>query len=153
MLQVIKVFLSVSHNNSYSHKQSTIAWEQFKATSSSGTVSEQLGNNRAEMIKKNRHYFQAISDIILTCCQQDTALHGHRETADSMNRGNFLEILSLLSKNDPIVADRLCIVPQNALYTSHNIQNTIINIMGSIVRQRICTSVQRAAGILFITSR
>ncbi len=79
------------------HTSSTIAWEQFKATSSSGTVAEQLGNNRAEMIKKNIHYFQAISDTILTCSQHDIALRGHRETTDSMNRGNFLEILSLLS--------------------------------------------------------
>ena len=107
-------------------------------------MSEQLGSNRSEMVKKNRHHFQAISDVILTCCRQDIALRGHRETADSLNRGNFLEILSLLSKYDPIVADRLCRGPQNALYTSHNIQNAIINIMGSIVRQHISTSVQKA---------
>ena len=67
----------VSHNNSYSHRQSVIAWEQFKATSSSGTVAKQLGSNRAEMIKKNRHYLQAVSDILLTCCKQDIALRGH----------------------------------------------------------------------------
>lgn len=130
-----------SHNNSYLHRQS---WEHFKTASSTGTVSEQLGSNRYEMIKKNRHYFQAICDVILTCCRQDIALRGHRETADSLNRGNFLDILSLLSKYDPIIADRLCRDPQNALYTSHNIQNAIINIMGSYVRQQISTSVQKA---------
>ena len=30
----------LSHNNSYTHTQSVVAWEQFKATSSSGTVVE-----------------------------------------------------------------------------------------------------------------
>ena len=55
-----------------------------------------------------------------------------------------MEILSLLSKYDPIITDRLSRGPKNALYTSHNIQNTIINIMGSIVRQCISTAVQSA---------
>ena len=32
-------------NNSYSHTQSVVAWEQFKAMSSSGSVAEQLGSN------------------------------------------------------------------------------------------------------------
>ena len=79
----------LSHNNSYTHTQSVVAWEQFKATSSSGTVVEQLGNDRSE---RNRHYFHPISDVLLTCCKQDIALRGHRETDDSLNRGNFLEI-------------------------------------------------------------
>lgn len=86
------------------------------------------------MIRKNRHYFKAICDLILTCCRQDIAIRGHRETADSTNRGNFL---TLLSRYDPVVGDRLNRGPANALYTSHNIQNTIINIMASIVRQYI----------------
>lgn len=133
----------LSHNNNYSHTQSMVAWEQFKATQSSGSVVEQLGNNRSEMIKKNRHYIQAVSDALLTCCKQDITLRGHRETAESLNRGNFIE-MSLLSRYDPIVADKLHRGPRNALYTSHNIQNTIINIMGSIVRKRICTSFHRA---------
>lgn len=134
----------IAHNNSFSHKQSVVAWEQYRATSSSGTVVEQLGSNRSEMIKKNRHYFQAICDLILTCCRQDIALRGHRETNESSNRGNFLEFLLLISRYDPIVDDRLRRGPGNALYISHNIQNTIINIMASLVRRTICTSIQKA---------
>ena len=64
----------LSHNNSYTHKQSVITWEQFKVTLSSGTVAEQLGNNRSEMIEKNRHYMKAVSDVLLTCSQQDPTL-------------------------------------------------------------------------------
>ena len=42
----------LSHQKSYSHKQSEIALGQFKYTSSSGSVPEQLGSNRVELIKK-----------------------------------------------------------------------------------------------------
>ena len=51
-----------------------------------------------------------------------------------------MEILSLLSRYDPIVAERLTRGPSNALYTSHNIQKEIITIMGTVVRQ--CIHVQ-----------
>ena len=61
-----------------------------------------------------------------------------------MNQGNFLAFLSLLSRYDPVVADRLSKGPKNAQYTSHNIQNTILNIMGTKVRQYISTAVQKA---------
>ena len=128
----------ISHDISYSHKQSVIAWEQFKAisSSSSGSVADQLsGSVRSEMVKKNKHYVQAIADVLLTCTRQDIA---HRETDQSLNRGNFLE------RFDPIVANRLQRGPQNALYTSHNIQNTFINIVATLVRKRICTSIERA---------
>ena len=97
-----------------------------------------------KMIKKNRHYIQAVSDVLLTCCKQDIAICGHRETDESTNRGNFMELVTLLSRYDSVVCDRLRKGPRNSLYTSHGIQNTIISIMGSIVRQQICTSVQRA---------
>lgn len=78
------------------------------SSSASGSVADQLaGSNRSEMIKKNRHYISAIVDMLLTCTRQDIALRGHRETDESLNRGNFLEILSLVSRFDPVVANRL----------------------------------------------
>ena len=38
----------LGHNNCISHKQSAVAWEQFKVTSKTGSVAEHLGSNRAE---------------------------------------------------------------------------------------------------------
>ena len=70
-----------------------MAWDQSKSTSVTGTVSEQLGNKRSEMIKNNRHYITAVSDVLLTCCEMEIALRGHCETAESLNRGSFIEII------------------------------------------------------------
>ena len=81
------------HNNSISHKSCVVAWDQSKSTSVTGTVSEQLGNKRSEMIKNNRHYITAVSDVLLTCCEMEIALRGHCETAESLNRGSFIEII------------------------------------------------------------
>ena len=93
------------------------------------------------MIKNNRHYITAVSDVLLTCCKIEIALRVHRETAESLNRGNFIEILLFLSCYVSIVQDRLHKGPRNALYTSHDIQNTIIHIMSQIVCQKISNDV------------
>lgn len=131
--------------NCFSHKQAVVAWEQFKATSTTGSVAEQLGSNRAEQIRKNRHYIKTVAEVLLLCSRQEMSFRGHDESSESLNKGNFKEILTLVAKHDPVVAERLFHGPRNAVYTSPRIQNDIINIMASIVRQQICTSVQKAA--------
>ena len=74
----------------------------------------------------------------------EIALCGHHETAESLNRGNFIELLLLFSRYDRRVQEQLQKGPRNALYTSHDIQNTIIHIMSQIVRQKISNDVHRA---------
>ena len=133
-----------THNNSLSHKSSIVAWEQFKSTLNTGSVAEQLGSNRAQQIQRNRHYIKTVAEVLLLCSKQEIAFRGHDESSESHNKGNFKEILSLVAKHDPVVAERLFHGPRNAVYTSPKMQNDIINIMARIVRQKICTSVQEA---------
>ena len=130
-----------THNNCFSHKESMVAWEQFKSTATTGSVAEQLGSNRAEQIKKNRHY---IKTVALLCSKQELALRGNNESSESLNKGNFKEILTLVARHDPVVADRLFHGPKNAIYTSPIVQNEIINIMANIVRRQISTLIQKA---------
>ena len=51
--------------------------------------------------------------------------------------GNFLAILALLAKHDPIVAEKICLGPKNAKYTHHSIQNAILDIMKEMVLEQI----------------
>ena len=133
-----------THNNCFFNKESMIAWEQFKSTATTGSVAEQLGSNRAEQIKKNRHYIKTVAEVQLLCCKQELSLRGHDESSESLNKGNFKEILALVAKHDPVVADRLIHGPKNAIYTSPKVQNDVINIMANMVIHQICTSVQKA---------
>ena len=107
-----------THNNCFSHKESMVAWEQFKSTATTGSVAEQLGSNRAEQIKKNRHYIKTVAEVLLLCSKQELALRGNNESSESLNKGNFKEILTLVARHDPVVADRLFHGPKNAIYTS-----------------------------------
>ena len=62
----------------------------------------------------------------ITVCEnsyQEITMRGHREDDMSTNKGNFLEILSLVAKHDEVVKSRLNFFPRNAQYTSPKIQN------------------------------
>lgn len=133
------------HANCYSHKQAVVSWNQYKLNLKQGTlISEQLSSARADQIGENRHYIKTVAEILLLCSKQDIALRGHRESVESANRGNFLEILQLLARHDPIVRRRISNGPKNATYTSPDIQNALLNVMGNLVRKRICAEVQKA---------
>ena len=82
--------------------------------------------------------------VLLLCALQEIGLRGLRECADASNWGNFLEILALVASHDPIVQQRLQQGPRNAVYTSAEIQNTPLHIMGEMVREKICQEVKDA---------
>ena len=84
-----------------------------------------------------------VAEVLLLHSRQEISFRGHDESSESLNKGKIKEILSLVAKHDPVVAEIFFHGPRNALHTS-KIQNDIINIMANMERQQICTSVQQA---------
>ena len=110
------------HNTSERHHHAMLAWRDYEANvSQNRSIGSVLNKQRAEQVVKNRHYIKTLLQIIKYCAFQEVAMRGHREV-DAKNKGNFLELLSLVSEHDPVVKSRLQDGPKNALYTSHGIQ-------------------------------
>jgi len=84
------------------------------------------------------HYIKTIAEVILLCAKQELALRGHKESSKSLTRGNFLEILSLVAHHDPIIKEKLQEGAQNAKYTSPEIQNSLLEVLGGITWDTIC---------------
>ncbi|GFV86578.1 probable ATP-dependent RNA helicase DDX20 [Trichonephila clavipes] len=84
----------------------------------------------------------------LFLAKQNLALCGHREDDPSTNRGNFLELVHLLAKYDPVLREHLVRIKmgQNSslTYMSPQIQNEFIEILGNKVCQVIVAHVQKA---------
>lgn len=59
-------------------------------------------------------------------------------------QGNFLEVLKLVADHDVVIKERIRNNPHNATYTSPEIQNPLLEVMGDIVRDRICEAIQDA---------
>ena len=97
------------------------------------------------MVIGNQHYIKSLCGIIVLCAKQDLPLRGHRESDDSPNQGNVLEILKLLAKHDQLIKEKLQSMPSNASYKSPEIQNTLLQVMGNLVRKSICQEIKKAS--------
>ena len=133
------------HDKCSTHLKAMVAWSQYKLNAKHNTsIAERMESSRAQAISNNRHYLKALIEVILFCAVQEISLRGHTESCEAPNQGNVLEILHLLAAHDPIVQQRLEKGPRNALYTSAEIQNTLLHIMGGLVRKKVCTEVKDA---------
>jgi len=133
----------MKHAESGSHVDAMTLWEQYCVSQTSGSVvSQQFVANRM-WVDRNRKYLSRIIDAILFLSQQGLALRGDSETDDSRNRGNFLELLTYTASVDPQFQTMFIKMPSNATYTSPDIQNELINIAATHIREDICHDVNK----------
>lgn len=103
-----------------------------------GNVINQLNNDASQsFIERNRQHLMVVIDLVLFCAKQEIPLRGHRENPDSLNKGNFLELLNLVSKYDPEIKRRLDELPNNGKLLHHDIQNDILEIAASLLIKKI----------------
>lgn len=127
-----------------SHKAAMETWAEFKLREKSNTnIGNLLNEGHNKLVKENRHYVKAIVKVLRMTATQKIAQRGHREGPSSMNRGNFLATLHLISEYDKIVEAKLS-GPRNAKYTHPAIQNEILHIMADTVRDAIRSDIEPA---------
>ena len=127
------------------HRGAMLAWEQSKRNASCGTsVAHRLETGRLQQIQNNRQHLRTIIQALLFCAHQEIAFREHDEWENSTNRGNFIELLQLLAMHDTVVMERIKDGPRNAMYTSSQVQNLLLNIMANMVRNTTCSAVQSA---------
>lgn len=131
------------HNASASHRLAMEGWCEFKEREKSGSrILTHLDAGHDEVVKENRRYMQAVVEALRFTACQTIGQRGHRENEQSVNRGNFLELLHVLGKFDTTVSNRLSSGPGNAKYVHHDIQNEVIDTMASMVREQISNEVK-----------
>ena len=129
------------HEQSAYHKNACIEYQTLKAslTFPETTVQYKINSQNKDMYDKNLRLLRMIVESVILCGKQNIPLRGHRDdsTSTASNKGNFWAILNLLASHDKELADHLKNAPKNATYTSKTIQNEIIDIIGSHIRNQI----------------
>ncbi|XP_076372827.1 uncharacterized protein LOC143257672 [Tachypleus tridentatus] len=133
-----------SHDNSAGYKFAMHVWTEFKLQKTKGArIQHAFNTNHAKTVEENRHDIRAVIDALLyTVCQKE-AQRGHREGSQSDNKGNFLELLDMISRYDEIVKKKLS-GPGNAKYMHHDIQNELLDIIAGMIRKDISKEVMEA---------
>jgi hypothetical protein len=94
----------------------------------------------------NRKYIGRLSGVMQLLMRLGLAVRGHRESEESLHRGNFRELIELIRKTDTFLDDQVISRPGNAHYMSPESQNEMIDAIGDEV---LCTIVKEATAAEF----
>ncbi|KAK1377465.1 zinc finger MYM-type protein 1-like [Heracleum sosnowskyi] len=109
-----------------SHNNAVIAIELF--TKQKGSIVTALSKQTDEIMSAYRKRLEASITAIRWLLLQGLPFRGHDESENSMNRGNFISLLALLSEHDPEYSKVvLKMAPGNCQLTSSIVQKDIIN--------------------------
>ena len=132
------------HEKSEGHINAMFAWgEHKKAILTDSSILDALNEAYNKKVQENRKYIKTVAEVLLLTSTQNIAQRGHRETEGADNRGNFLEILEMIAKHDPVVQKKMK-GKQNAKYTSSVIQNEILECLANMVRDEIIREVKES---------
>ncbi|KAI6657242.1 hypothetical protein LOD99_11146 [Oopsacas minuta] len=126
-----------NHNGTIVHHSAMTAWTLAKTQKNS--IASQLSLSHKAQVEKNRAHLRTISETILFLGKQNIPLRGHDEAESSINRGNFLEILALRAKDNKDLLGSL--FSHRIKYTSPQIQNELISIIGRLIQEQIVKEV------------
>ena len=128
------------HQESADHNlNSQRATAFLSSTQTNKSVAELLSKAYAEKLERNKYILTSILKIIHLCGRQNISLRG-----DSEEKSNFHAFLLSRAETDSKLKFHLNNAPGNATYTSPQIQNTLIKLIGCQLQSTLCNSVHEA---------
>ena len=137
----------LKHEKSTLHRNAMAQWHERRLAGSKGKqyqVDNLLSTQDDRVILANRRYVKSLAEVVILCAEQNIAFRGHDESEGSSNPGNFRAIVELLSRHDHDLKRRMEFLPACVNYKSPEIQNELIELLGSMIRERICREVQQS---------
>lgn len=131
------------HAKAEHHVNAMVAWTEYKRGVENNTsLLQAMDKQYQKKVEENRKYIKTIADVLLCTATQNIAQRGHCESENSSNKGNFLAIMELIAKHDPLVKRKM--EHSNAKYTSHMIQHEILEVLAEMVRKEIIEEVKQS---------
>uniref|UniRef100_A0A8C3T1M7 DUF4371 domain-containing protein n=1 Tax=Chelydra serpentina TaxID=8475 RepID=A0A8C3T1M7_CHESE len=119
-----------THDTVALHRYSMESWAEFKLRKEKVSKTTTKKNSaHAKAVEENREFMRAVVESL---CHT------------SFDRGNFLEVLRLLSNFNSVVKKKLSDGPGNAEYVHCDIQNEVMDIMANMIRKQISEEVKAA---------
>lgn len=121
-----------------------LKWKEHVTREKQGKTVKELVSSL--QIEKNRYYIESIFDVIKFLVINEVPFRGTNDNDDKItySRGKFQALLAYTIEKDQKLKDIAKTIPENAKYTSPEIQNNIIHDMASISRDRILSMVKNS---------
>lgn len=142
-----------NHERSTNHRRCYMKWREMERSLKKSTdIASRLDS---ELIKKTQHWkelLQRILSVVLLLAERGLPFRGESSKIGDTNNGNFLGILELLSKYDPLLREHVTKVRQSqeegkglqAHYLSPESQNDFIEACSARVTQAILEERKRS---------
>ena len=138
-----------NHEQSNYHLEAYKKWKTFDATERIDILFSRARREEVqrhnEQVRQNRKTLKAISEAVLFLSKQELAFRVHDESNDSLNKGNYRELLECFAKLDSVF-ERLLHreLPEgervhSGVFTgvSSEIQNDLIECIDSVIQDQI----------------
>jgi hypothetical protein len=95
-----------------------------------------------EQVGINRRLIALMIHVVCFLGKQELAFRGHRENNESLNKGNYLELLELLAQEEQLLKEHLL---SSAIFkgTSKMIQNNLIECVTSVLNSKFFNEIQK----------
>lgn len=144
------------HERSDEHIRCLEKWKTMSTNLKfNSNIDQHIIDQKEKESKKWYDMLLRLFDITLFLAKQNLAFRGHREQENASNKGNFLELVELLSRYDPILKEHLTKLKHcsswQVSYLSPEIQNEFIDILGNHVKGKILSDIRSSKyfGIMF----
>lgn len=129
----------LKHDASASHLSAMASWkDKVNREAQNKEISQLLST---DVLEKRRYYVRAIVEVIVFLTENELAFRGTWDADSHMEEGLFISLFEYSIRKDEKLKSCVEIIPQNAKYTSPDIQNEIISIIASLLRQEISSDI------------
>ena len=128
----------LKHVSSKDHMHCVSLWRQRAMRIE--TCSEITTLVHTDQLARNRYYLSSIIDIFAFLAINHLPFRGEMDSRESMRQtgcGLFLSLFQYTLEKDLELAKIAPTIPKNATYTSHEIQNEVVEIMSTMITEHI----------------
>ncbi|KAL5257451.1 hypothetical protein ACHWQZ_G012406 [Mnemiopsis leidyi] len=130
------------HEKSACHKEAQRSRLQFSKAPIDGAIQQAIEDEE----NKCAAIISRVIDVLLACADMNIGLRGHREKIGDgqCEGGNFLAMIKLLSKYDPLLKEIINSPKNSQRYLSPTIQNELLGILGEECRRSLVTKILKS---------
>ena len=137
------------------HRDSMLSMVEFKNVMTGNTkgIDEKVDSIRSARIQYNRCILKTIVDTVILAGRQNVPLRGHRDDSQhysSSNPGNFQAFLNYRAAGgDTKIQQHFATAKKNATYRSKTIQNKLVKICGSQIKEKIVSEINNSSSPVY----
>lgn len=140
------------HESAADHLKSVLAMVKFGSVRIETSLSQAFAINIEKhnaLVKQNMNVLECLIDVSCYLVEQDMPFRGHDESATSVNKGKFVELVYLLSKHNPHLKNQ---IENSTVFTglSNHIQDDLIQCLSSVLRDSIKHEINNASFVSLI---